>query len=360
MLSSVYTLLSLWLFLLPLEWTNHYNGKEISILAHSCETTNNDLIYPLKGITVVAPPKPVDKSTFHYLKKMNADWVALVPYGFSRKTGLTEIHYDLEWQWWGEKRDGIISCMTLAKSAGLKIMLKPQIYLPGSWVGHLDFSNAEEWKKWENNYRKFILDYACLAEEYGAEMLCIGTELENAAEKNPGFWRQLIDDIRVVYHGKLIYSANWDSYQRIRFWDKIDYIGMSSYFPLSDQQTPEKKLLNEKWKPFIKKLRNFARLHQKKIIFTEYGYMSVDKCAYKTWEIEKQRNTLNVNETAQANAYDALWESFSKEDFWGGGFVWKWFPEGMGHEGYPEKDYTPQHKKAEKVLQKWFTGFNKI
>ena len=44
----------------------------------------------------------------------------------------------------------------------------------------------------------------------------------------------------------------------------------------------------------------------------------------------------------------------NKEDFWAGGFLWKWFPDGMGHEGYPEKDYTPQDKPAELIIKKWF------
>ncbi|MBC7885901.1 MAG: hypothetical protein H7X99_10525, partial [Saprospiraceae bacterium] len=154
--------------------------------------------------------------------------------------------------------------------------------------------------------------------------------------------------------GKLIYSANWDNYEKIKFWADLDFVGISCYFPLTDAKTPTLNLLNKEWKPIIKKLKSFSALQQKRIVFTEYGYMSVDGCAGKAWEIEKKVSTLKINQQGQSNAYDALWSNLHHEDFWGGGFLWKWFPDGMGHEGYPEKDYTPQDKTAESIIKKWF------
>ncbi|MEL6865638.1 MAG: hypothetical protein AAFP19_14520, partial [Bacteroidota bacterium] len=63
---------------------------------------------------------------------------------------------------------------------------------------------------------------------------------------------------------------------------------------------------------------------------------------------------LNINEQAQANALEALYSSFWQEPFWAGGFIWKWFPNMTGHEGYPGKDYTPQGKKAEAIVKSWY------
>jgi hypothetical protein len=77
----------------------------------------------------------------------------------------------------------------------------------------------------------------------------------------------------------------------------------------------------------------------------------VDYCADKNWELEQRIAALEVNETAQANAYQALLESFGNERFWSGGFLWKWFPNMSGHEGYPHKDYTPQGKIAEETIR---------
>jgi len=63
---------------------------------------------------------------------------------------------------------------------------------------------------------------------------------------------------------------------------------------------------------------------------------------------------LDINERAQANALNSLYEIFSQQEFWAGGFLWKWFPNMQGHEGYPDKDYTPQGKIAEDVISEWY------
>jgi hypothetical protein len=82
--------------------------------------------------------------------------------------------------------------------------------------------------------------------------------------------------------------------------------------------------------------------------------MSVDGCAGKGWEVEQKVKSLTINELAQANALDALYGTFWNEPWWVGGFLWKWFPEGEGHEGYIERDYTPQNKQAAAIVRKWY------
>ena len=70
--------------------------------------------------------------------------------------------------------------------------------------------------------------------------------------------------------------------------------------------------------------------------------------------MEKEVHKRSINQQAQANAIEALFESFWNESFWAGGFLWKWFPDMQGHEGYPEKDYTPQGKIAEETIKNWY------
>lgn len=313
----------------------------------------------IKGITVVAPPKEIGAPAFKKLKDINTEWVSFVPYGFTKKGG-TDVRYNLEWQWWGEKLKGVESCIIEAKKQGLKIMLKPQVFIGGGWVGGMDFTSEQDWKRWEDSYRSFIIDYISIAAKHNVEMFCIGTEFNIAVIKREKYWKNLIKEARKIYKGKITYSANWDKYDKTNIWKELDYVGISSYFPLSDANNPTVGLLVKEWRPIIKKLKSFAELQGKKILFTEYGYMSVDGCAGKAWEIEKSKDKLNINHFAQSNAYDALWTAFSDQTFWAGGFLWKWFPDGMGHEGYPEKDYTPQNKPAEKIIQKWFNQTRKI
>jgi hypothetical protein len=71
-------------------------------------------------------------------------------------------------------------------------------------------------------------------------------------------------------------------------------------------------------------------------------------------EIEPIATTLAINQEAQATSLDALYQTFWQESFWAGGFLWKWFPLGEGHEGYVERDYDPQNKKAAEIMNEWF------
>ena len=312
-------------------------------------------IFPMKGITLVAPPSPISQTEMDALKAVNTDWIALVPFGFSRGTDNPKINYNLNRQWWGEKEEGIEKCIDLAHDNDIKVMLKPQVYIHGSWVGDVTFDNEKDWLAWENGYSEYIHFYGKIAADNDVDMFCIGTEYKLAVQQRPQFWRQLIEDIRCYYPGKLIYSSNWDGYDKVPIWNELDYIGISAYFPLTDNKTPSEYTLSKKWKPIKNKLKEFSQNMGKPMIFTEFGYLSVDGCAWRAWELEKGVKQRPINEQAQANAYHMLFKTFWEEEWWGGGFLWKWFPAGMGHEGYPERDYTPQGKISENVIREWYS-----
>ena len=88
-------------------------------------------------------------------------------------------------------------------------------------------------------------------------MLCIGNELQSVVANNPGYWRQLIHEIKQVYTGKLTYAENWDQFQNVPFWDQIDYVGVDAYFPLKTSN-PTVAVLTALWKPYIKSLKGFS------------------------------------------------------------------------------------------------------
>jgi hypothetical protein len=123
---------------------------------------------------------------------------------------------------------------------------------------------------------------------------------------------------------------------------------------LVDAITPTVSELTKAWQPLKNQMQKVFESTHKPILFTEYGYLSVDKCCYKNWEAENDIGKLKINQQAQANGLEALYKVFSKEKWWSGGFLWKWFPEMLGHEGYPEKDYTPQGKISERIVKNWF------
>ena len=306
------------------------------------------------GLSFVAPPRPFTTDPMTPVKKVNAEWITVIPFAFTRP-GEPKVYYNTTgYQWWGEKPEGIIETVKRAKEAGLKVMLKPQVYIPRGWVGDLDFPTDSEWQQWEAGYRDYIFELLEVAVEFEIEMICIGTEFRKHTRKREQFWRDLIKECRKYYSGLITYSANWDDYNNIPFWDELDYIGISAYFPLTESKHPTRIELLKAWQPVRKGLKKFAGKERKPVLFTEFGYLSVDGCAGKTWELEKKVRQLPVNEKAQAIALGALFEVFWEEPWWQGGFLWKWFPEMKGHEGYPERDYTPQGKIAQSTLTYWF------
>ena len=183
-------------------------------------------------------------------------------------------------------------------------------------------------------------------------MICIGTEYRNAAKKRPQFWIKLAKDIRRIYKGKLTYCANWDDYTDVKFWKELDYIGMSGYFPLSEVQTPSVSDLEKAWKPYKLQLKSFASKEGRPILFTEYGYRSMDQAAWRSWEYENQQRPINME--GQANAYEALFKSLWNEKWFAGGFAWKWYSSFRRIDPEKNHDWTPQNKKAQEIMKTYY------
>ena len=312
--------------------------------------------FKIKGLTLVAPPDSFSENPMPPIQQLGANWVAVIPYAFTPPEQPV-VRYDVHgMQWWGERPEGVRATVRLAHEAKVKVMLKPQIWIPRHWTGSLTFSSSDDWKSWEQGYQSYILGMAKLAEEEHIDLFCIGTEFRTPIRERPQFWSGLIDSVRAVYSGKLVYSANWDDWEQVPFWSKLDYIGLSGYFPLIEGDTPPVDKLIAAWRPIKERLAQFSKKAGKPILFTEYGYLSVDGSGWRNWELEQGVKGRNINEQAQANCYQALFATFQQAEWWAGGFLWKWFPNMEGHEGYPERDYTPQGKLGEQELQKWYGG----
>ncbi|MEO1051817.1 MAG: hypothetical protein AAFX87_14400 [Bacteroidota bacterium] len=306
----------------------------------------------INGLNFVAPPNPISKEQMSSIQLSNGNWVGIVPYGYSRGNS-PNVWYDTPRQWWGERSEGTIKTIAYAKSMGLKIMLKPHVWVLGQgWAGDYQLATDEEWQQWEKDYEKYILAFAHIADSMDVEMFCIGTEYRKAVVARPDFWRQLIKKTRDVYDGKVTYAANWDNYQNVQFWDLLDYIGIDAYFPLSDTKTPNVATLAQGWNKDFQDIDTFRQQWQKPVIFTEYGYQSIDYNTEGHWKLSQ--DTLSVNLEAQANAYEALYRTFWPQSWFHGGFLWKWHANHSHYGGPSCKRFTPQNKPALDVVKKWY------
>lgn len=155
------------------------------LLLNSTGSIGQSQLERIDGLTVVGVPSPYKTNPIPRINETNANWICLVPYGFGRK-GETTIRYNLDRQWWGEKEEGIVETLNLARAKNLKVLLKPQVYFHGSWPGDLDFKTEAEWEEWEAAYRKFIFFYLDIANRLDIEMFCIGTEFKKSEKKEIG------------------------------------------------------------------------------------------------------------------------------------------------------------------------------
>ncbi len=298
---------------------------------------------------------PQKDSGIPALNRIAAEWVALTPFAYMNSNTDPEIHFPCDRNWWADRPDNLLSVIRDARKFNKKLVLKPHFWVEGSgWAGTLSFDSLG-WQQFERNYEDFILKWAMYAEVNKIEMFCFATELKTVVRKRPEFMRSIIKKIKILYSGKLMYAANWDDYRRFPFWDELDYIGVDAYFPISEHVTPSAEEVYEKWLPFAKQLGLFAFKKRKPIVFTEYGYRSINKPVWKQWEIEWVSDTLDVNLQAQVNSYEGLFRAVWNRPWFAGGFLWKWYPEPVHFTGRRENsDYTPQDKPAEAVIRKWY------
>jgi len=307
----------------------------------------------INGISLVSPWSHEFDTSFRNVSKVSPNYVAIIPYAFTRPE-TAEVIFDHPRQWWGEKESGADSLIQIAKMKNLKIMLKPHLWVGGQgWAGDLAFDSLQ-WLKWEKDYEKYVLTYAKLAQDLNVDIFCIGTEIRNSVKSRPEFWLNLIKDVRKIYIGRVTYAANWDNYKNVSFWNELDYIGIDAYFPISEDSVPSVEHLVNEWKDVKGELRDFSNKNSSQILFTEYGYQSVIKTAGEHWKADKKQ----ISMVSQANAYESLYQSFWKENWFAGGFIWKWhIINEVG--GMNDPNFTPQDKPAEDVIYKWYSKINK-
>lgn len=317
---------------------------------HLCSLAQSNKI---NGVSFVASGIKIDATHTAPVVQSKSNAVALMPFGFIRKLASPKIIHNTERQWFGETKAGLIQYAQQFRKHQIKIMVKPQIWVwNGAFTGKIEMNNEADWKRLEASYTAFILTYAEAAKEINAELLCIGTELEKFVTKRPEYWQNLIKEIRKIYKGKLTYAANWDEYKRVPFWADLDFIGIDAYFPVSDAKTPSVADFEKGWQPHKNGIIQLHNQYQKPVLFTEYGYRSVDFSGKKPWDSTRVQG--NVNHTAQTNGLQAIYNQFWKEEWFAGGFVWKWFHKHNEVGGLENNRFTPQNKPAETLLRQLY------
>lgn len=264
--------------------------------------------------------------------------VALVPYGWCRKDS-PEIRFSGTRSW---ERDGAIEDLTrLAHACGMKVLLKPQIWVRGGFPGDLAFS-ASDLDAWFSTYETFLRHYAALAQHTGADLFSTGVEFVRLS-RHEQRWRRLNAVARELYGGPLVYSANWgDEFESVRFWDELDYIGLNNYYPLPDDLSAGK---------VVAKAEKIHERYHRPVIFPEAGFPSVKAPHREPWSSERNRE---ASLTEQARCYEAVFQAFYHQPWFHGVYWWKIGSNGRG--GGADNSHTPWNKPAMDVLARWYRG----
>lgn len=120
----------------------------------------------LNGVSFVASREWVTPEHATALVELNANYAAVMPFGFIREMNSPTIVFDTDRQWFGETKEGAKQYIGILQKNNINVMLKPQLWIwRGEFTGNLKMANEEDWQALEASYEKFIIAYAELAEE---------------------------------------------------------------------------------------------------------------------------------------------------------------------------------------------------
>ena len=318
----------------------------------------------MKGFTYGYDAKRGDFRTEGAIKSQEllydtgVNWVCLAIANYQETAHSTKIEFDFERSC--SDRD-IMAAVERAHSHGVKVCLKPMVNCrDGVWRAYINFADSDfsgkdpYWDKWFKSYGDYMKYYAQLAEETGCEMLCIGCEM-CGTERKEAHWRRLIAELREIYSGKLIYNTNHGHEDDVKWFDAVDYVGTSAYFPVAEAGGATSEMMQEKWAVIREELHKVYEKWQKKIVFIEIGCRSAHGCATMPWDFSHK--DLPHDEEEQANFYDSCMATFADEEWFGGVFWWDWstYIYDTKEAATQENGFNIHLKKAEEVLKKWYS-----
>ncbi|MCJ8007552.1 glycoside hydrolase family 113 [Lederbergia wuyishanensis] len=289
------------------------------------------------------------------LKETGSEWIALSFYTYQNTIFSTDIPFDYGFTM---TDSDIMFAVKKAKELGLKVCLKPVVNSrDGLWRARIGFPEEayDYWAQWFESYANFVVHYAELAEDLGCEMFCIGCEMVGT-ESQTEHWIKVVERVRNVYSGPIIYNANHGKEDGIEWFDQVDIIGTSAYYPVGEKPGDSEETMLKNWEKVKGRIENLHRKFNKPIVFMEIGCRSAESCAMMPWDFEHR--DLPFNEEEQANFYSSVMKTFWDEPWFSGFFWWDWSTELYSlEEAKNNRGFDIYGKKAEEVLKDWY--FNK-
>lgn len=255
-----------------------------------------------------------------------------------------------------ENDESLVVAAIFAREHGMRIMLKPHILLAGGrwgWPGEVKMADANDWPAFFQNYARWIIHYAIIAQMCRFEEFCAGVELVNTTIGHEKAWRDIFTKIRKIYGGRLTYAANWgNEFENIGFWDALDAIGINCYYPLSDNPAADDAELLKGAQTVARKIGAIAAPHKKPVIITEIGFPS-RPASWMEPNRDGDGDGEASDEIVQRRCYEAIFQAFFQQPWLVGIYWWKW-PTYLEDGGSRDTGFTPNRKAAEEVVGRWY------
>ena len=296
------------------------------------------------------------------IKEAGATWVSLLFVWFMDKMDGHLMAPKRNQKHWEDNRtapdEAIAQTVRQAKELGLRVLLLPVVlpWKPGpdDWRGSLRPVNRAGFFE---NYARFLLRYADLAEQLNVDAFSIGSELISLENKvgpdepsgyagDTAWWRRIARSVRARFGGRLTYSANWDHYDVLGIIDELDFVGLTAYYSLTKNKDASVEEMVEAWKPIQESLRADSQRLQRPFVFTEVGYASLKGINTDPWNY-KMDEPLDLE--CQVRCYKAFAKAFDSPDFLVGAYFFDWYDNG----GPTSTSYSPRGKPAEQVMREY-------
>lgn len=228
-----------------------------------------------------------------------------------------------------------------ARRERLEVTVFPIVRLadpaPGQWRGTLAPRDRDAWFR---SYGELLGDLAAVAAQTGATRLAVGSEL-STLDRDLARWRPLLERIRAIFPGKLVYSANWDHYRDAELFQLVDEDGVTGYFPLreTDKAPATEAALAAAWRRYEAALLAWHAGQPRPLVLTEVGYRSRAGCTVAPWD-ETGGGVPDLEE--QRRAFAAFRDAWAGQPGLDGVYVWNWY----GWGGKESVGYTPRGKPA--------------
>jgi hypothetical protein len=238
-----------------------------------------------------------------------------------------------------------------ARTHGLKVLLFPILRVlnkptPDHWRGNLKPKDKDALRA---SYIRLMTRLAGLAAAEQVSVFSIGSEL-SSLDTDPGFFEPVVRAVRAAFNGKILYSANWDHFQKVRIWPLVDLAGLCGYFGIAIRAHGATLAeMVEGWRDVKVWLTRWAKKIKRGLVFTEVGYMSQTGSARAPWD-EGARRPVDLEE--QRKAYEAFVRVWNGTPELEGAYIWNWY--GWGGPG--DRSYTPRAKPAARVISWWYGG----